>query len=331
MVAVLGFDSDYVLFIRNIHIHSFISQSADVSRIYLSTRVFPWIWAAQQRICGVYSNTIWKLAFRTTKWIIDTFVSYLSGNLPITCGGEKEFNVRKTKRERKCLCAQRGAKAPTIHKSSKIMLIRKLVAAHFALISLFLASTLLLVGCCPPLDVFLTRARGFEMQFSFVSFYFFPCFFFTISFAKSTTVLCVAAIFKAPPLIQLSLQSNINDVCTVQLITLMLFLIFSTGFKSNTVCLFDFSLFFFVCVPYLWTVSRPVNSSLCVSEEPPSAVQNCSVPCKHQCPVSEWSSWTACLFDNCKDAEGKKGMRYGSQRLDACFILTTKEIILHCM
>uniref|UniRef100_H3D083 Thrombospondin type-1 domain-containing protein 7A n=1 Tax=Tetraodon nigroviridis TaxID=99883 RepID=H3D083_TETNG len=56
-------------------------------------------------------------------------------------------------------------------------------------------------------------------------------------------------------------------------------------------------------------VSRPVNSRLCVSEEPPLAVQNCSVPCKHQCPVSEWSSWSACLFDNCKDAEGKKGFR----------------------
>uniref|UniRef100_A0A674ML26 Thrombospondin type-1 domain-containing protein 7A n=1 Tax=Takifugu rubripes TaxID=31033 RepID=A0A674ML26_TAKRU len=56
-------------------------------------------------------------------------------------------------------------------------------------------------------------------------------------------------------------------------------------------------------------VSRPVDSRLCVSQHPPLAVQNCSVPCKHQCPVSVWSSWSACLYDNCKDAEGKKGFR----------------------
>lgn len=137
-----------------------------------------------------------------------------------------------------------------------------------------------------------------------------------MSFAKSTTVFCVVC----------NIQSTSADkiLPPVQLTTLMLFLIFLTGLKSYTVCLFDLGLFFCVCVPYLWTVSRPVNSRLCVSEEPPLAVQNCSVPCKRQCPVSEWSSWSACLFDNCKDAEAKKGMRCNSQCLNICFILTTK-------
>lgn len=100
-VSCRWFDSDYVLLIRNIHMGKFISQSADVSRIYLSTRVFPLTWAAQQRICGVYSNTIWTLAFRTTKWIIDTSVFHISGNLPITSGGEREFNVRRNKKNKK--------------------------------------------------------------------------------------------------------------------------------------------------------------------------------------------------------------------------------------
>uniref|UniRef100_A0A672IN85 Thrombospondin, type I, domain containing 7Ba n=1 Tax=Salarias fasciatus TaxID=181472 RepID=A0A672IN85_SALFA len=47
---------------------------------------------------------------------------------------------------------------------------------------------------------------------------------------------------------------------------------------------------------------------LCDGEEPPSAVQNCSVPCQHQCWLSHWSPWGACLHDNCKEPQGKKGM-----------------------
>lgn len=65
-----------------------------------------------------------------------------------------------------------------------------------------------------------------------------------------------------------------------------------------------------------------------MSEDPPLAVQNCSVPCKHQCPVSVWSSWSACLYDNCKDAEGKKGMRYTKQCLGAMLVINIKKIIL---
>ncbi|XP_029967914.1 thrombospondin type-1 domain-containing protein 7B isoform X2 [Salarias fasciatus] len=56
-------------------------------------------------------------------------------------------------------------------------------------------------------------------------------------------------------------------------------------------------------------VSRPVHARLCDGEEPPSAVQNCSVPCQHQCWLSHWSPWGACLHDNCKEPQGKKGFR----------------------
>uniref|UniRef100_A0A672IR05 Thrombospondin type-1 domain-containing protein 7A n=1 Tax=Salarias fasciatus TaxID=181472 RepID=A0A672IR05_SALFA len=57
------------------------------------------------------------------------------------------------------------------------------------------------------------------------------------------------------------------------------------------------------------SVSRPVHARLCDGEEPPSAVQNCSVPCQHQCWLSHWSPWGACLHDNCKEPQGKKGFR----------------------
>lgn len=56
-------------------------------------------------------------------------------------------------------------------------------------------------------------------------------------------------------------------------------------------------------------VSRPVNARLCAGEEPPLAVQQCSIPCQHHCLVSQWSHWGPCLPDNCKEPHGKKGFR----------------------
>ncbi|XP_056290680.1 thrombospondin type-1 domain-containing protein 7B isoform X1 [Pseudoliparis swirei] len=56
-------------------------------------------------------------------------------------------------------------------------------------------------------------------------------------------------------------------------------------------------------------VSRPVNARLCAGEEPPLAVHHCSIPCQHQCLLSKWSPWGACLHDNCKEPQGKKGFR----------------------
>uniref|UniRef100_A0AAY4ECW1 Thrombospondin type-1 domain-containing protein 7A n=1 Tax=Denticeps clupeoides TaxID=299321 RepID=A0AAY4ECW1_9TELE len=55
-------------------------------------------------------------------------------------------------------------------------------------------------------------------------------------------------------------------------------------------------------------VSRPVNEKLCTGEMP-SAVQHCSVPCPDQCPLSSWSSWGACLRDNCEEPQGRKGWK----------------------
>lgn len=67
-------------------------------------------------------------------------------------------------------------------------------------------------------------------------------------------------------------------------------------------------LFFFVCL-----VSRPVNARLCEGAEPPSAVQNCSIPCQNHCLLTQWSHWSACLHENCKDPQGKKGkLKYSS-------------------
>ncbi|XP_029315244.1 thrombospondin type-1 domain-containing protein 7B isoform X2 [Cottoperca gobio] len=56
-------------------------------------------------------------------------------------------------------------------------------------------------------------------------------------------------------------------------------------------------------------VSRPVNARMCAGEEPPLAVQHCSIPCQHHCLLSQWSPWGACLHDNCKEPQGKKGFR----------------------
>lgn len=58
----------------------------------------------------------------------------------------------------------------------------------------------------------------------------------------------------------------------------------------------------FVCL-----VSRPVNSRLCAPEEPPSAVQRCSIPCQHRCLLSQWSPWGACLHDSCNEPQGRRG------------------------
>uniref|UniRef100_A0A3Q4ARY6 Thrombospondin type-1 domain-containing protein 7A n=1 Tax=Mola mola TaxID=94237 RepID=A0A3Q4ARY6_MOLML len=73
-------------------------------------------------------------------------------------------------------------------------------------------------------------------------------------------------------------------------------------------------------------VSRPVDSRLCAGEEPPSAVQHCSIPCQHNCLLSHWSPWGACLQDNCKEPQGKRGFRQrrrevlweSSSPLDSC-------------
>nr|XP_043874554.1 thrombospondin type-1 domain-containing protein 7B isoform X2 [Solea senegalensis] len=56
-------------------------------------------------------------------------------------------------------------------------------------------------------------------------------------------------------------------------------------------------------------VSRPVNARLCAGVEPPSGVQPCSVPCRNRCLLAQWSSWSGCLHDNCKEPQGKKGFR----------------------
>lgn len=55
------------------------------------------------------------------------------------------------------------------------------------------------------------------------------------------------------------------------------------------------------------SVSRPVDGRLCDGNEPPLAVQSCSVPCQHHCVFSQWSSWGPCIHENCKEPQGKKG------------------------
>uniref|UniRef100_A0A3P9C4G4 Thrombospondin type 1 domain containing 7B n=1 Tax=Maylandia zebra TaxID=106582 RepID=A0A3P9C4G4_9CICH len=52
--------------------------------------------------------------------------------------------------------------------------------------------------------------------------------------------------------------------------------------------------------------SRPVNARLCDGEEPPLAVQHCSIPCQHYCLLTGWSPWGACLYDSCEEPHGKK-------------------------
>uniref|UniRef100_A0A3B4YAH4 Thrombospondin type-1 domain-containing protein 7A n=1 Tax=Seriola lalandi dorsalis TaxID=1841481 RepID=A0A3B4YAH4_SERLL len=61
-----------------------------------------------------------------------------------------------------------------------------------------------------------------------------------------------------------------------------------------------------VSAPHHRKESRPVNARLCAGEEPPSAVQNCSIPCQNHCVLSHWSTWGACLHDNCREPQGKK-------------------------
>ncbi|XP_056145668.1 thrombospondin type-1 domain-containing protein 7B [Lampris incognitus] len=56
-------------------------------------------------------------------------------------------------------------------------------------------------------------------------------------------------------------------------------------------------------------VSRPVSTALCAGLEPPSAVQPCTVSCSHDCLLSPWSSWGACLHDHCKELQGRKGFK----------------------
>ncbi|MEQ2299461.1 hypothetical protein AMECASPLE_015373, partial [Ameca splendens] len=57
---------------------------------------------------------------------------------------------------------------------------------------------------------------------------------------------------------------------------------------------------------YRKEVSRPVNAWLCDGDDPPLAVQNCSIRCQHQCLLSQWSLWSACLHENCKERQGRK-------------------------
>ncbi|KAM4608386.1 thrombospondin type-1 domain-containing protein 7B [Polymixia lowei] len=57
-------------------------------------------------------------------------------------------------------------------------------------------------------------------------------------------------------------------------------------------------------------VSRPVSTRLCAGgDPPPPAVHRCSVPCPQDCLLSPWSSWGACLHDNCEEPQGRKGFR----------------------
>lgn len=69
--------------------------------------------------------------------------------------------------------------------------------------------------------------------------------------------------------------------------------------------------FFLASVPFslsfVCPVSRPVISRLCAAEEPPSAVQRCSVPCQRRCLLSQWSPWGACLHDSCNEPQGRRG------------------------
>ncbi|CAJ1071311.1 thrombospondin type-1 domain-containing protein 7B [Xyrichtys novacula] len=56
-------------------------------------------------------------------------------------------------------------------------------------------------------------------------------------------------------------------------------------------------------------VSRPVDARLCAGLEPPLAVQQCFLPCQLPCLLSQWSPWSSCVHDNCKEPQGKKGFR----------------------
>ncbi|KAK6483033.1 thrombospondin type-1 domain-containing protein 7B-like isoform X2 [Huso huso] len=55
-------------------------------------------------------------------------------------------------------------------------------------------------------------------------------------------------------------------------------------------------------------VSRPANGRLCPGPMPLVA-QLCSIPCPEECLVSAWSSWGPCIYENCKDPQGRKGFR----------------------
>ncbi|XP_015252845.1 PREDICTED: thrombospondin type-1 domain-containing protein 7B, partial [Cyprinodon variegatus] len=60
---------------------------------------------------------------------------------------------------------------------------------------------------------------------------------------------------------------------------------------------------------YKKEVSRPVNAWLCDGDDPPLAVQNCTIACQHQCLLSQWSPWSACLQENCTEPQGKRGFK----------------------
>lgn len=74
------------------------------------------------------------------------------------------------------------------------------------------------------------------------------------------------------------------------------------------VCVLTCGRFILSCASFVCSVSRPVNARLCDGEEPPLAVQHCSIPCQHYCLLTEWSPWGACLYDSCEEPHGKKGM-----------------------
>ncbi|XP_061579008.1 thrombospondin type-1 domain-containing protein 7B [Cololabis saira] len=56
-------------------------------------------------------------------------------------------------------------------------------------------------------------------------------------------------------------------------------------------------------------VSRPVAARLCDGNQLPLAVQNCSIPCQLHCMLSQWSAWSSCLHEYCKEPREKKGLR----------------------
>ncbi|XP_053326814.1 thrombospondin type-1 domain-containing protein 7B [Spea bombifrons] len=55
-------------------------------------------------------------------------------------------------------------------------------------------------------------------------------------------------------------------------------------------------------------VFRPVDRKFCV-EPRPSASQLCSIACSMDCLLSAWSEWGQCVYENCLDHQGRKGVK----------------------
>ncbi|CAH2305417.1 thrombospondin type-1 domain-containing 7B [Pelobates cultripes] len=55
-------------------------------------------------------------------------------------------------------------------------------------------------------------------------------------------------------------------------------------------------------------VYRPVDQKFCVGPMP-SPSQLCSIPCSTDCLLSTWSAWGPCVYENCLDYQGRKGLK----------------------